>query len=98
MTLTEWVESDDALFVWSETNGHGRGDGYDVDCYRSRRTGRYLVRVWEVGASGTSLYVATTREGADAVREAGYTPGGAPGEYEYISREERCALSELRGE
>lgn len=92
--IWHWIESDDCFAVDSSTNGFGRGDGYDVCCYRSATTGRYVVQVQEVGASWSSWYVATTLDGAKAVDAAGYTPGSAPGRYTYICKPSR--LREVR--
>ena len=93
-TIRDWVRSDDCERVAGSANGHGRGDGYDVTTFRSRSTGRYLVEVYEVGSSCVSWYVAPTVDGASAVGAAGYTPGGAPGDYEYVVRP--GALREVR--
>lgn len=78
--------------VWSSINGHGRGDGYDVETYALGS--RYLIRVYRVPTGRSSWYVAGTLEGAQAVGRAGYTPGSAPGAYRYVSAPSR--LKELR--
>jgi hypothetical protein len=78
--------------VWASINGHDRGDGYDVEAYRLGS--RYLVRVYYVRGGRSSWYTASTLEGARAVGAAGWTPGGAPGAYRYVSDPSR--LAELR--
>ena len=70
--------------VWGQSNGHGRGDGYDVDVYRSG-SGRYVVRVYHVSMGRSSWYVASTLDAARRVGAAGYTPGTARGAYRYVS-------------
>ena len=67
-TVHDWARSEDAEHVECSANGVGRGDGYDVDIYRSRSTRRYLVRVWRVGSMVTTWAVADTLAGARAVR------------------------------
>lgn len=79
----DWADSDDAEHVECDVNGAGRGDGYDVDIYRSRSTRRYLVRVWHVRTRRSSWFVAETLAGARTVGRAGWTPGTAPGLYKY---------------
>ena len=79
--------------VWSSINGHGRGDGYDVQVFQLGA--RYLVSVDEVGGSYISYYVAATLEDAKAVGAGGYTPGSAPGRYRYVRDVAR--LKEIAG-
>lgn len=95
-TLSDWIVSDDAKHLSASINGQGRGDGYDVDVYLSKTTGRFFVRVWEVHAKSLFWYVAKTREGADAVGRSGYTPGSAPGNYCYITRKGQSNLKEVK--
>lgn len=85
-TIENWVESADCEAVGESANGFGRGDGHDVDAFRSRRTGRYLVRVVEISRNRHTWYVATDQNDAHAVGAPGWTPGCAPGRYRYVSR------------
>lgn len=78
--------------VWASINGHGRGDGYDVEVYRLRR--RYLVRVSYVRGGRSSWYIASSLEDAQAVGAAGYTPGCGPGRYRTVIDPSR--LTEIR--
>lgn len=78
--------------VWGSINGHGRGDGYDVEVFELGQ--RYLVSVYDVQCGGVSWYVAGTFDDALAVGRAGYTPGTAPGRYRHVVRPGR--LAELR--
>jgi hypothetical protein len=66
-TVHDWARSEDAEHVECSANGVGRGDGYDVDIYRSRSTHRYLVRLWRVGSMVMSWWVADTLDNARAV-------------------------------
>lgn len=92
--VNDWADSDDAEHVECSANGVGRGDGYDVDVFRSRSTRRYLVRVWHVRSRRASWFVAETLAGARTVGRAGWTPGTAPGLYIYSVAPDR--LREVR--
>jgi hypothetical protein len=84
--LQMWIDSDDAVPVFSASNGFGRGDGYDVAAYRSAASGRVFVVINEVGSGWTSLYVCPTEQDARGIVAAGYTPGSGPGRGVYIRR------------
>jgi hypothetical protein len=91
--VLQWTASEDAVPVEAEYNGRERGDGYDVEVYRSRATGRYLVIVGRPGWA-EHVYVATSLAGAQGCIRHGYTPGSGPGAYRYVRDARR--LREVR--
>ena len=96
--LVGWTESDDATCIHAAANGHGRGDGWDVEVWASERTGRYVVwAAYVYGSRSNHWWICDTEDDALALVAPGYTPGHGPGEGERVSGAAIWATDEVAG-